>query len=267
MAIAFQLSTARNCAFGLIVAAIAADAASAQITVPVTAYVDGTATGSFQPSPNAAYSNITASPNANSGTVGIGLLPTSFDDVTVPPSLQGQTVRQLRVPLLHNSSIPNPPTNTLRVLVGFWNADGPNGLAGAPLLNVNGTAAHYQSEIVDAPRISVGLWTLDLGEAGFVIPSGRFFVGLSLDTTSNPSANVIWDFRLMNYAPPTVGTTQPGFYQSSIQGIPWGQPLQFPGAVPVATQGPGIELVVPAPSSAVALMLSCMFTCRRRRSR
>lgn len=261
-----------------ILTALLATTASAQTTVPVT----GSQTvlgGSFQRSPNAAYSNITNSPNNNSG-VGGPLLPTSFDDLTATPSTQGQVVRQLRVPVAIGQSVPNPAPLSMRVLVGFWNADAPNGLAGTPIQGLHGAAAHYQSAIINnVPPGRTTLWTLDLGNTGFVVPAGRFFVGISLDTSSTPVPVSGLTPFLMNYSPPTVGTTQLGFYRSSnpqvpgvsLSGIPWGQTLGLPGGPElgsaVASQGPGIELIVPAPPSIGALVLCGLCASRRRRSR
>lgn len=276
MAIAFQVSIPTHNLIGAVAAAILASTAVAQITVPASGPLISP-TNSFTPNPNAAYSSITNSPNNNSAVVHFGLLPTSFDDLTAAPAMQGQVVRQLRVPVLNASFNAELVTNSMRILVGFCNADGPNGLAGTPLLSVGGTAAHYQSEIINAPRSTTALWTLDLGNSGFVVPTGRFFVGISLDTRSNnPSSNL--NFLLKNYSPPTVGTTQDGYHLGqtpgvgTIAGIPWGQTLGLPGGPLVVLPavgfgGPGIELIVPAPSSIGALTLVGLFACRRRRTR
>lgn len=277
MARMFRISTSGHVAVGATAAAMLVSVASAQITVPASGPLISP-TNSFTPNPSAAYSNITNSPDNNSAVVHFGLLPTSFDDLTATPAMQGQVVRQLRVPVLNASFNADLFTNSMRILVGFWNADGPNGLAGTPLLSVGGAAAHYQSELIDAPRSVSALWTLDLGTSGFVVPTGRFFVGISLDTRSNNlSSNLA--FLLKNYSPPTVGMTQYGYYLSSdplvpsipLSGIPWGQTLGLPGGPAlgsaVAAQGPGIELIVPAPSSVAALTLGGLSAFRRRRVR
>jgi hypothetical protein len=259
-----------------ILTTLLATTASAQITVPASGPLVSPSL-SFQPNANAAYSNITNSPDLNSGVVTFGLLPTSFDDLTAAPSMQGRVVQQLRVPVFNGSFNPEVLFNSMRILVGFWNADGPSGLAGTPLLNVSGTAAHYRSAIINAPRGESALWTLDLGNEGFVVPSGRFFIGISLDTTSNNPANIL-RFSLMNYSPPTVGTTQDGYHLGqtpgvgTVAGIPWGQTLGLPGGPLVVLPavgfgGPGIELIVPAPSSIGALTLCGLLACRRRRVR
>lgn len=249
-----------------------AGTSSAQITVPITGYQVGT---SATASPNAAYSNITNYLGTTVGTGAGGLSATLFSNLTATPALQGQTVQALRLGVTCSAFVPNNvPTRRVRVQVGFWNADGPNGTAGTPVQGVAGFA-QYQSDVLTMPGDQAAIITLSLGGSGFVVPSGQFYFGLAYDVRDF-SESAATEFLYNLYGLPTVGTIQQGLYGATygpgaaLYGLPWGAIFGTPGQ-PTTTlidAGPGtvgIELIVPAPSSGALFALGGALAFRRRR--
>jgi hypothetical protein len=262
-------------------AMVATCGAVAQISVPVTSNLPGLG---FPASPLAAYSALSFPANNVSQAVSGG--PASdvlFDDIAVATSTQGQIIRQVRIPFVNTSSNPPPPFSNgerpVRFQVGFWNADGPGGLAGTPIQGLTGLA-QYRSTVFTAP-FGGGLATLDLGNAGFVVPSGRFYVGLSLEAISLPNLEGYFNLLASNPSGPTVGSSLPGWTfgnsngvpgSAPMSGVPWGQTLGLAGGPAMNNffVGSGalcVELVIPAPSVVIpTLGFAAALANRRRRS-
>lgn len=256
-------------------ALLAGGVASAQITVPITGFHLG---NSVPASPTAAYSNMTDYLGTFGGPGSLGLSTTTFSNLTASPALQGQTVQSLRLGITLRLELTNPaPTRRCRVQVGFWNADGPNGLAGTPVQGLAGFA-QYQTAVLEMTRGTSAVITLDLGSSGFVVPTGQFFFGMAFDTRGLDGFSP-GDFTNHLYGAPAVGTNQPGLYRAAYEnsadplaGIPWGAifgssagPTMYP-LLPPSSASLGIELILPAPASGSVLAVSGLVALRRRRS-
>lgn len=262
----------RSCFVAAVVSASFAATGLAQITVPITEYQVGT---SAPASPNAAYSNITTSLGTTVGGGSGTLSTTVFSNLTASTTFQGQTVQSLRLGVGVRQEVTNPSSSfRCRVQVGFWNADGPNGTAGTPVQGLTGFA-QYQSGVLTIPRGEQAIITLELGDSGFVVPSGRLFFGMAYDTTGFAESRPT-DFPYSVHDMPAVGTNQPSLFTgtngmgASLSGIPWGVTFGMTngpalGALVAPNASLGIELVVPAPSIGCALAFGAAATLRRRR--
>lgn len=223
--------------------------------------------------PAAAYSNL-ANPTGQPGVPFIDItLPNSqsgrvlYDDVLPAAGLAGKTVTSIRVPF-YRVSLSSSPSISYRLEVGFWNPGGPNGGPSTPLMRAPGVQAGYVTNPVAIPASQYGVFDLDLGDAGFVLPEGRFFVGLNLVRTvagSFPDER----FGFGTYFPPSVGFNLPGIYTQQFGPMPFGQAFGPGGAggfdLPAFNTGLGLELVIPSPSTAVATLAALCATATKRR--
>lgn len=239
------------------------------------------AAASLPASPNAAYSNVSTGPGLQTSTGGASSA-TVVDDIRVTEPFIGQRVNAIRIACYNTQNIgmpfPQPGPVTVRAQIGFWNADAfidPNagldtGLPGTPLM-MGSSQAGYVTNSFTLPANSFGIITIPLGENGFTLPQGRFYI-LALFQAMSPSATTI-GMSFGQYAgPPAVGisTNQYGYNVSAGLNIPFGFSFEpFSPFFINATGrlgGAGVELIIPAPPTAVLAMLAARFALRRRRS-
>lgn len=271
-----------------------ASTAHAQTTISGVAFAQLTTTAgppnvanpaaaSVPPGPNTAYGNLTNNPRIGFGTsTGNRFSDVWMDDITVAPSAVGQRVQSIRIACYYVAGS-NPATAnfTGRVQVAFWNGDGTGvftpggptlpGTAGTPLLRPDGTQAAYVTNSFGIASPQFGLLTLNLGDQGFTLPAGKFYIALAFEGTGPTTSGL--GIAPGRYFAPAIGSSDPGLANGGSDfpsGMPFGTTFAPGGPNPPIFDSPtngglGVELLIPSPSTATTLAASLSIFSRRRR--
>ncbi len=245
-------------AFGLAAAALAA-ASAARATAATTAYSNVT--------------NFTAVGYVNGApatTSGVDYTPLVADDITPVTGLAGLPVSTVEFSVYNGNATAVTVIPELRFYAtdGTGSTGAADGLPGSLLYGVN-----LLPTSVPAGSSLDALSLPTTGANVFDLPSGTFYAGLAFTDggTTGATAAQLANFGQLTFAPPTVGSSNDYFFQSSGTGPftsanPAGQASSF-GGNPTADFGWAFTVAVPEPASAGLLAVGAVAAVGRRRRR
>jgi len=247
-----------------------ASAAPAQtlITDVTYQYLGNNFAGTTIPAdPSAAYSSLAGLGAGRAPGSSGGSPPRTFakaDDFAVSASSVGQRVQAVRFVMWNAGGSFGATQTQGRLQLGFWLSDGAGSLPGSYLFESSRLIGYTTP--LHTFDLGATVMTLNLGEAGFTLGSGRLWAAIAWEGIDNPPANQ-GSAASLGYvvgSAPSAGQSNPGGVGFFVDGVPFGQPA--PGPNFDSQIGPfAMEFIVPSPSGMSVLATGGVLLIRRRR--